>query len=133
MVVENMELYMVYVCLAVAAIGALAELCYSLTPVGVPAENAKDGYHKLTKYSYCFSIVVLLLMWVIGTEEINQIIVTSYFYIILIWLAVLVIGILYLIIQKIRKKGASAMGVAGMGKRCVIRSLIAFLAWWIVI
>lgn len=131
--VENMELYMVYFGLAVAAIGALAELLYSLALSGVPAENAKDGYRELTKYSHRFSIIVLLLMWVVGTEEINQVIVKSYFCMILIWLAALFIGILYLIIQKIRKKGTSAIGVSGMGKRCVIRSFVAFLMWWIVI
>ena len=131
--VETMELCMIYVCLGVAGIGAIAELLYALTPSGVPAENAKNGYYKLTRYSHCFSIIVLLLIWMVGKKDIIQMVVIGYFCMIFIWLAALLVGVVYLIVQKIRGKGVPAINVAGMGKRCVIRSLIAFLMWWIVI
>lgn len=137
MSVAKMELYMIYICFGTAVLGAFLEWFYIVLRREVSNDSeVQQSYKRFVGYCHWFSIGVLFLIWIICGKGLNEKIRNFYFYMIIVWGVALLCGVIYLIVERIRKpsdSGLSAGSVAEMGRRCVIRGFVAFFMWWLVV
>lgn len=138
MSVERMEIYMIGVCLCVAALGAFLEWFYIILRREVSNDKeVQQSYKGFVSYCHWFSVIVPLFVWIICDESFNKKIGRVYFWLIIIWGAALLCGVIYFVVQKICRHptgfGGSTGGTAEAGRRCIIRGFVAFLMWWLVV
>lgn len=138
MSVERMKIYMISICLCVAALGAFLEWFYIILRCEVSKDDeVQRSYKGLVSYCHRFSVAVPFFIWIISNESMNKKIGDFYFCLIIIWGAALLGSVICFVVEKICKhpvgSGISAVGVAEVGRRCLVRGFAAFLMWWLVV